>query len=127
MVSLLKLLNVLGLKYKVEILNDFVVKDILGPLINASEIVYSKMMKEDVTMYLQCLVTVLKLSQMHHCELKLSVLNQKNVQYIVAMAIKNGTNEQRTLALELLKAPNNYPPNVMAEVCSLRSDSHLDL
>lgn len=119
MVSLLKLLIVLGLKYEVEILTNFLVKDILGPLINANEIVYSKMMKEDVTMYLQCLVTVLKLSQMHRSDLKLSVLNEKNVQYIVAMTIKNGSNEQRVLALELLKAPNNYPPNIMAEVCTL--------
>lgn len=116
MVPLLKLLIVLGLKYKVEILNNVIVNAILSPLITAKEIVYSKLKKEDVTMYLQCLVAVLKLSQMHQAQLNLSVLNDKNVRYIVAMAIKNGNQIQRILALELLKAPTYFTPNVMAKV-----------
>lgn len=116
MVPLLKLLIVLGLKYKVDILNNFVVNAILGPLINAKEIFYSKLKKEDVTMYLQCLVAVLKLSQMNQAQLNVSVLNDKNVRYVVAMAIKNGNQVQQILALELLKAPDSFPPTIMAEV-----------
>lgn len=116
MVPLLKLLIVLGTKYNVEILNNVVVNTILCPLITTKEIVYSKLKNENVTMYLQCLVAVLKLSQIHQADLKVSILNEKAVQYIVAMAIKCGNNEQRILALELLKAPDHFAPNATAEV-----------
>lgn len=122
MVPLLKLLIVLGSKYKVELFNSVVLNAILGPLITAKEIVYSQLEKENVTMYLQCLVTVLKLSQMHqYRELKLNVLNDKNVRYVVSMAIESGDKEQRLLALELLKAPDYFPPKIMADVSSLLS------
>lgn len=124
MVPLLKLLVVLGLKYKVQLLNNVVVTAILRPLMSAKEIVHSKLKKEDVTMYLQCLVTVLKLSQiqLNQAELKVNVFNDKNVRYIVAMAIKNGNKEQRILALDLLKAAEYFPPSIMADVCSISID-----
>lgn len=74
MVPLLKLLVVLGLKYKVQLLNNVVVTAILRPLMAAKEIVYSKLKKENVTMYLQCLVTVLKLSQIQLNQAELKVV-----------------------------------------------------
>lgn len=118
MVPLLKLLVVLGPKYNMQLLNNVVVTAILRPLMTAKEIVYSKLKKENVTMYLQCLVTVLKLSQiqLNQAELRVGVFNDKNVRFIVAMAIKNGNKEQRVLALDLLKAPEYFPPSIMAEV-----------
>lgn len=116
MIPVLKLLIVLGLKYRVEILNNVVVVAVLRPLIDAKKIVYSKLMKENVTMYLQCLVTMLKLSHIHTAQLNMGLLSNNNVRYVVAIALKIGNLEQRVLALELLSSPTHYPPNVMAEV-----------
>lgn len=116
MIPVLKLLIVLGLKYRVEILNNVVVVAVLRPLIDDKKIVYSKLLKENVTMYLQCLVTMLKLSHIHTTELNMSLLSTYNVRYVVAMALKIGNLEQRVLALELMSSPTYFPPNVIAEV-----------
>lgn len=114
-IPLLKLIVLLGLKYKVEILNNMVVKKILGDLLTAKTIEFTKLKSDRNTMYIQCLLATLKLSQMGS-GLDVSVLDNKNVQNIVAMAINNGNKEQKCLALALMKAPDHFSPETMAEV-----------
>lgn len=114
-IPLLKLIVVLGKKYKVEILNNLVVKTILGDLLTTKAIEFTKLKSDRNTMYLQCLMAILELAQMD-AELDVSVLNNKNVQNIVAMAMNNGNEEQKTLALALLKDPSHFSPKTMAKV-----------
>lgn len=97
MIPLLKLLVVLGITYEVNLINNAVLNTILAPLIKPKNIQYSKLKTETITMYLQCLVTLLKLSEFPNFDLKVGLLNEKNVQYIVGMSIKNGNKGKRNI------------------------------
>lgn len=113
---MLQLVAVLGLKYEVNLLDDDNVEKILRPLLGAKEVDFAALKSSDVTMSLQCLVTLLKLSAFIKYNLSLSIMDERNIQSLVGLALKYGdkgklrsfTKQEEILKIIFLRQSNAY-------------------
>lgn len=113
---IIKLVEILALSYHQNLLNNSIVKKIMNPLISRKIFSFNELSKETITMNLQCILTLLKLSEVDN-ELKTVFLMHENVQSIVALSLKNGTIEHRTMAIDLLKIKGElFPSQKIAKV-----------
>lgn len=97
----MKIIIVLGIKYDSNLLDNDIVENILKKMINTKEIVFSAMCKAEIQMYLQCLVALMKLSSFTKYNLSLTILDNKNVQNLVGMALKYGTKGKKWIKISI--------------------------
>lgn len=89
-VALLKLLATLIKYYKTCLVEQKWLRALLNPLLQCSSPQFSKIHADDVSVYLQCLVTIFTLAEKPD-DRSLLVFKEKNVQYLIGMAIKHGS------------------------------------
>lgn len=89
-VALLKLLATLIKHFETRLIDQKWLNALLKPLLQTSSPQFSKIHADDVSVYLQCLVTILALGGKPD-DKSLHVFTEKNVQYLIGMAIKHGS------------------------------------
>lgn len=90
MAPLFKLLNVLARNYKVNLLVNQIVDSIFAPLLRLESSNYFKLPIGEIQMYLECLSTLSVLLENNLLDSKQNLFQVKNIQFLVAMAIKHG-------------------------------------